>query len=74
MMADGGHDWHKQLALSGEPLVPQLADMTLREPTDVVAYQAATVEGRAYEAAYSDYWNASGADDGTSGYFRPHST
>ncbi|KAJ6036184.1 general amidase [Penicillium herquei] len=65
LKADSGHDINKQLALSGEPLIPQLRDsFTLHDPMSLLEYQALTTEGRDYEAAYSDYWNSTAADDG----------
>ncbi|KAE8154450.1 amidase signature domain-containing protein [Aspergillus avenaceus] len=65
LTADGGHDIHRQLDLSGEPLIPQLRDpFCLRDPMSLLEYQALTIEGRDYEAAYSDYWNeTSNAED-----------
>jgi amidase len=65
LKADGGHDIHKQLRLSGEPLIPPLREsFKLRDPLSLIKYQELTVEGRDYEAAYSDYWNSTGDDDG----------
>jgi amidase len=34
----------------------------------VLEYQALTIEGRDYDAAYSDYWNSTADEDGKSGY------
>ncbi|KAI4270827.1 MAG: hypothetical protein LQ337_006438 [Flavoplaca oasis] len=63
--ADGAHDVHKQLDLSGEPLIPQLREgFKLREPMPLLEYQDKTLQGKAYNEAYSDYWNASSNDDG----------
>ncbi|KAF2878553.1 amidase signature domain-containing protein [Massariosphaeria phaeospora] len=54
LLADGGRDVHKQLELSGEPLIPPLRDtFRLREPMSLIKYQELTLEGLAYEAAYS---------------------
>ncbi|WEW57130.1 amidase [Emydomyces testavorans] len=65
LKADGGHDIHKQLDLSGEPLIPQLRDsFALRKPISLLEYHALTIEGRDYEAAYSDYWNSTANEDG----------
>jgi amidase len=65
LKADGGHDIHRQLDLSGEPLIPQLQkSFELRDPISLLEYHALTIEGRDYEAAYSDYWNATAKDDG----------
>lgn len=64
MKADGAHDIHTQLNLSGEPLVPELLkSLQLREPMNLLKYQDLTLEGRDYCAAYSDYWNATANDD-----------
>lgn len=65
-MADGGHDIHQQLDLSGEPLVPQLQNFQLRDPMPLLKYQDWTIKGKAYCAAYSDYWNSTANDDGLS--------
>jgi len=65
LKADGGHDIHKQLDLSGEPLIPQLEPtFKLKDPISLVKYHDLTVEGRDYEAAYSDYWNSTAEADG----------
>jgi amidase len=65
LKADGGHDIHKQLDLSGEPLIPQLRkSFKLKDPMSLLEYQALTIEGRDYEAAYSDYWNTTADEDG----------
>lgn len=65
-MADGGYDIHQQLDLSGEPLIPDLqATFKLTGPLPVPVYQRLTVEGRDYEASYSDYWNSTSDSDGT---------
>ncbi|KAF2263451.1 amidase [Lojkania enalia] len=65
LKADGGHDIHKQLRLSGEPLIPQLREtFRLRDPMSLITYQELTVEGRDYEGAYADYWNSTAESDG----------
>ncbi|KAI9888341.1 MAG: hypothetical protein M1814_000572 [Vezdaea aestivalis] len=65
LKADGAHDIHTQLDLSGEPLIPQLEKtFKLREPDPLLTYQSHTLEGRAYELQYSDYWNTTGDEDG----------
>ncbi|MCJ1270630.1 hypothetical protein MMC22_010527 [Lobaria immixta] len=65
LKADGAHDIHKQLDLSGEPLIPQLREaFRLRDPIPLLAYQDLTIQGRLYEAAYSDYWNSTVTQDG----------
>jgi len=63
LKADGAHDIHAQLNLSGEPLIPELVKtFQLKDPMNLLQYQDLTLEGRDYSAAYSDYWNAT-ADD-----------
>lgn len=65
LLADGGHNIHKQLRLSGEPLIPPLQEVfELQDPMSLIKYQKLTLEGRDYEAAYSDYWNSTGDEDG----------
>ncbi|SPQ25315.1 e2c75827-595e-449a-97b6-d64331a02715 [Thermothielavioides terrestris] len=65
LMADGADDVQSHLALSGEPLVPEIAgDFQPRAPLPLLEYQKLTLEGLEYEAAYSDYWNSTAADDG----------
>ncbi|KAK3371231.1 amidase signature domain-containing protein [Lasiosphaeria ovina] len=59
LFADGAHDIHSHLDLSGEPLIPDLQEaFKLRQPMDLLKYQSLTLEGLEYEAAYSDYWNS----------------
>lgn len=66
-MADGAYDIHKQLNLSGEPLIPDLCKVfKAKDPISLLEYQKLTVEGRDYEAAYSDYWNSTRCDKGMS--------
>ncbi|KAL8991521.1 MAG: hypothetical protein Q9169_007847 [Polycauliona sp. 2 TL-2023] len=61
--ADGSHDVHQQLDLSGEPLVPQLQEsQQLRDPMPLLQYQDYTIQGKAFNEAYSDYWNATSVD------------
>jgi amidase len=68
LKADGAHDVHKQLDLSGKPLVSKLEKpFQLREPMDLLKHQDLTLEGRGYCEAYSDYWNAT-ANDEDGGY------
>ncbi|KAL8954674.1 MAG: hypothetical protein Q9183_006987 [Haloplaca sp. 2 TL-2023] len=65
LKADGAHDVHQQLHLSGEPLVPPLREsFQLRDPMPLLDYQDLTIQGKAYNEAYYDYWNSSSADDG----------
>ncbi|KAK0622386.1 amidase signature domain-containing protein [Immersiella caudata] len=62
--ADGAHDVHSHLDLSGEPLISDLQEaFQLRPPLDLLETQDLTLRGLEYEAAYSDYWNSS-PDDG----------
>lgn len=64
-VADGGNDIHKNLEISGEPLIPDLAKVfKLRDPDPLLKYHGLTIEGLEYEQLYSDYWNSSGDDDG----------
>ncbi|KAL8872549.1 MAG: hypothetical protein Q9174_001841 [Haloplaca sp. 1 TL-2023] len=65
LKADGAHDVHQQLGLSGEPLVPPLRkSFQLRDPMPLLEYQDLTIQGKAYNEAYYDYWNSSSKDDG----------
>lgn len=65
LRADGAHDVHRQLDLSGEPLIPPLREaFQLRDPTPLLEYQDKTLEGKRYNEAYYDYWNSTGDDDG----------
>ncbi|KAL8987983.1 MAG: hypothetical protein Q9177_002874 [Variospora cf. flavescens] len=68
LKADGAHDIHKQLDLSGEPLIPPLQGaFLLRDPIPLLEYQDLTLQGRAYNEAYYDYWNSTSNDDVHSG-------
>ncbi|KAK4205074.1 Acetamidase [Triangularia verruculosa] len=63
LLADGGHDIHSHLDLSGEPLIPDLEEaFELKPPMDLLEYQRLTLEGLDYEQAYSDYWNSTAVD------------
>ncbi|KAL9610018.1 MAG: hypothetical protein Q9167_005260 [Letrouitia subvulpina] len=65
LKADGAHDVHRQLDLSGEPLIPPLRKaFELEDPISLLEYQALTIEGKNYEEAYLDYWNSLEAEDG----------
>ncbi|KAI1356104.1 amidase signature domain-containing protein [Xylaria sp. FL0043] len=65
LYADGAHDIHNQLDLSGEPLIPDLQEtFKLRDPIDLLEYQDLTLQGLQYEAEYSDYWNSTAEEDG----------
>ncbi len=65
LKADGAHDVHRQLDLSGEPLVPPLRkSFQLRDPIPLLEYQDLTLQGKTYSEAYLDYWNSTAQDDG----------
>ncbi|KAI9726211.1 MAG: hypothetical protein M1828_001885 [Chrysothrix sp. TS-e1954] len=65
LKADGAHNIHAQLDLSGEPLIPPLrGGSRLRDAMPVDQYQDLTVEGREYEEKYLDYWNSTNEDNG----------
>ncbi|KAI9778891.1 MAG: hypothetical protein M1839_007854 [Geoglossum umbratile] len=65
LRADGAYDVHKQLNLSGEPLIPIKSGSQLEDPMGLLRYQELAIQGRDYCAAYSDYWNATaGGGDG----------
>jgi amidase len=64
-LADGAHDVHSHLDLSGEPLLPDLEKLfTLRPQMPLSEYQDLTLQGLECESAYSDYWNSTSAEDG----------
>lgn len=63
--ADGSHHIHKQLALSGEPLINDLQNFyTLKPPMSLLEYQDRALQLRDYRQAYSDYWNSTEDADG----------
>ncbi|EFY93838.1 general amidase [Metarhizium acridum CQMa 102] len=65
LTADGAHDIHGHLDLSGEPLIADLQEeFQLKPPIGLLQYQENTLEGLSYEAKYSDYWNQTASDDG----------
>jgi amidase len=65
LLADGLDDIHKQLARSGEPLVPGIAEeLKHREPRPLLEVHDLTLRGLAYEIKYADYWNSTADDDG----------
>jgi amidase len=67
LKADGAHDIHTQLNLSGEPLIPDLEESYgLKDPIKLLEYQDLTLQGLQYEIDYSDYWNATAEEDGKS--------
>ncbi|XXH02219.1 hypothetical protein Hte_008587 [Hypoxylon texense] len=63
--ADGAGDVHKNLNLSGEPLIPELdtRGMRLRPPMGLLKFQDLTRQGLELEERYSDYWNSTADDD-----------
>ncbi|KAK3944398.1 Acetamidase [Diplogelasinospora grovesii] len=65
LYADGAHDVHKHLDLSGEPLIPNLEkSFKLRDPIPLLEYQDLTLRGLDYEIKYAEYWNSTAEDDG----------
>lgn len=65
LKADGAHDIHTQLDLSGEPLIPDLeTTFPLKDPINLLEYQDLTLQGLDYESEYSDYWNSTAEEDG----------
>lgn len=65
LTADGCQDVFHQIELSGEPLLPELAhELKKGKPMELLEYQDLTLQGLDYECQYSDYWNASGGNDG----------
>lgn len=65
LMADGAHDIHQHLNMSGEPLIPDLKQaFQLRQPIGLLEYQDLTLQGLTYEREYSDYWNSTADADG----------
>ncbi|RMZ79350.1 hypothetical protein DV737_g3444, partial [Chaetothyriales sp. CBS 132003] len=65
LKADGFHDIHAQLNLSGEPLISDLEEsFQLRPPLGLLEYQDLTLQGLEYEAEYCAYWNSTAEDDG----------
>ncbi|OAA35649.1 general amidase [Metarhizium rileyi] len=65
LKADGAHDIHSHLSLSGEPLIPDLLEsFKLKPPMGLLQYQENTLKGLSYEKQYSDYWNQTASGDG----------
>ncbi|KAK3949451.1 amidase signature domain-containing protein, partial [Pseudoneurospora amorphoporcata] len=67
LLADGARDVHNNLLLSGEPLIADLQPhLSLKDSIPLLEYQDLTIQGLAYEQAYSDYWNSMSGegDDG----------
>lgn len=55
--ADESADFHTQLDLSKEPMIPVLESrgLGLRPPMDMPDFQDATLQGAGFETRYSDY-------------------
>ena len=68
-MHDGGRDVHAATAMSGEPLIPQLAAFYGPEPRAPVksVHEVWTIvkDRDDYRTAYSDYWNSTSSQTGT---------
>jgi amidase len=63
--SDGAYDIHKQLNLSGEPLIPPLREeFKLVPPFSAIKIQELSIQGRDICEAYSDYWNSRAGTDG----------
>jgi amidase len=65
LRAGGSEGVSKNLALSGEPLMPELKAMFRPlEPKPLPQYHQLTFDGIDYTVAYSDYWNSTADKDG----------
>lgn len=65
LLSDGCHDIHRQLAHSGEALIPDLVELLRdRAPLPLLAVHDLILRGLAYEIKYSNYWNSTANDDG----------
>jgi len=65
LQSDGGHDIHKQLDLSGEPLIAPLQEVfKLQPPFSAIRCQELSIQARESCEAYADYWNTTALDDG----------
>ena len=65
---DGGKDIHTNLALSGEPIAPQLEIAFGSAPSEektATEIAATNVKLREYRTRYLDYWNSTSALTGT---------
>ncbi|KAF7919378.1 uncharacterized protein EAE97_011710 [Botrytis byssoidea] len=64
---DGGKDVHEALALSGEPMIPQIQGhySTLKPQMTGFDIAAVNVEKREYQKEYMDYWNSTVSLTGT---------
>ncbi|KAH8816971.1 amidase signature domain-containing protein [Xylogone sp. PMI_703] len=59
---DGGKDAHKALALSGEPIIPQMAVMAQEMPQyDATSIMQVNIEKREMQKRYMEYWNSTAA-------------
>ncbi|KAI1334275.1 amidase signature domain-containing protein [Xylariaceae sp. FL0016] len=58
--ADGGYDIFENLALSGEPLIPELLDdfpqNTSFPPLDAIRVEKAAMKMQRYQTEYKNYW------------------
>ena len=65
LLSDGCYDIHKQLDVSGEPLIPPLREiLKLAPPLSVIKVQELSVQGQRSCEAYTDYWNSMAGADG----------
>ncbi|KAK6581305.1 hypothetical protein PZA11_005996 [Diplocarpon coronariae] len=64
---DGGADIHDALALSGEPMISQVASAygSLKEQYTASQICAVNVSKRQYQKRYMDYWNSTASLTGT---------
>ncbi|PBP27707.1 amidase [Diplocarpon rosae] len=64
---DGGADIHDALALSGEPMISQVASAygSLKEQYTASQISAVNVSKRQYQKRYMDYWNSTTSLTGT---------
>ena len=65
LQSDGGHDIHKQLELSGEPIIPPLRQLfEPAPPFSAVKIQELVIAARDSCDAYLEYWNSTATADG----------
>lgn len=65
---DNGADIRSALALSGEPMIPQLASLNAQDPKppeDATHIAANNVAKREYQKEYMEYWNSTAELTGT---------
>ena len=68
MQADGLHDVLENVALSGEPMVPQIQSLFENghpQPISVPQYYNNTLHLQGYRARYQAYWNSTAEQTGT---------